>query len=143
MNSNETYKFINLKEIKWLWIIVVIIIIIITIFLNQNIYSTMNLKSIVIKEENKYHLLMSVEQDQIETIIQKQHLLINNEQYKYEVVRINDQLEVINDMNYQTVVISLTLPNIYQTENLIIKTKIIMEKERLFHKMTNILLERE
>lgn len=64
-------------------------------------------KGFIIKEENNYFIKIYSELNDIKKIIKGSKLKINNKNYKYDIVKINNELLIdnLNMINYKEVII--------------------------------------
>lgn len=98
-------------------------------------------KGIVVLDKDKYYLKLYVDFENIETIINNSSILINEDDYQYNIVSISNLLESNYD-NYQ--IFYLQIPNLSKNllvNNLVINYKILTGNEILIKYIKNIVKE--
>lgn len=98
-------------------------------------------KGIVVLDKDNYYLKLYVDFENIETIINNSSILINEDDYQYNIVSISNLLESNYD-NYQ--IFYLQLPNLSKNllvNNLVINYKILTGNEILIKYIKNIVKE--
>ena len=98
-------------------------------------------KGIVVLDKDNYYLKLYVDFENIETIINNSSILINEDDYQYNIVSISNLLESNYD-NYQ--ICYLQIPNLSKNllvNNLVINYKILTGNEILIKYIKNIVKE--
>ena len=98
-------------------------------------------KGIVVLDKDNYYLKLYVDFENIETIINNSSILINEDDYQYNIVSISNLLESNYD-NYQ--IFYLQIPNLSKNllvNNLVINYKILIGNEILIKYIKNIVKE--
>lgn len=98
-------------------------------------------KGIVVLDKDNYYLKLYVDFENIETIINNSSILINEDDYQYNIVSISNLLESNYD-NYQ--IFYLQIPNLSKNllvNNLVINYKILTDNEILIKYIKNIVKE--
>lgn len=98
-------------------------------------------KGIVVLDNDNYYLKLYVDFENIETIINNSSILINEDNYQYNIVSISDLLESNYD-NYQIFYLQILNPNKnLLVNNLVINYKILTGRESLIKYIKNIVKE--
>lgn len=98
-------------------------------------------KGIVVLDKDNYYLKLYVDFENIETIINNSSILINEDNYQYNIVSISDLLESNYD-NYQIFYLQILNPNKnLLVNNLVINYKILTGRESLIKYIKNIVKE--
>lgn len=88
-------------------------------------------KGIVVLDNDNYYLKLYVDFENIETIINNSSILINEDNYQYNIISISDLLESNYD-NYQIFYLQILNPNKnLLVNNLVINYKILTDRESL------------
>lgn len=88
-------------------------------------------KGIVVLDNDDYYLKLYVDFENIETIINNSSILINEDNYQYNIISISDLLESNYD-NYQIFYLQILNPNKnLLVNNLVINYKILTGRESL------------
>lgn len=98
-------------------------------------------KGIVVLDKDNYYLKLYVDFENIDTIINNSSILINEDDYQYNIVSISNLLESNYD-NYQ--IFYLQIPNLSKNllvNNLVINYKILTGNEILIKYIKNIVKE--
>ena len=98
-------------------------------------------KGIVVLDKDNYYLKLYVDFENIETIINNSSILINEDDYQYNIVSISNLVESNYD-NYQ--IFYLQIPNLSKNllvNNLVINYKILTGNEILIKYIKNIVKE--
>lgn len=98
-------------------------------------------KGIVVLDNDNYYLKIYVDFENIETIINNSSILINEDNYQYNIISISDLLESNYD-NYQIFYLQILNPNKnLLVNNLVINYKILTGRESLIKYIKNIVKE--
>lgn len=98
-------------------------------------------KGIVVLDNENYYLKIYVDFENIETIINNSSILINEDNYQYNIISISDLLESNYD-NYQIFYLQILNPNKnLLVNNLVINYKILTGRESLIKYIKNIVKE--
>lgn len=98
-------------------------------------------KGIVVLDNDNYYLKLYVDFENIETIINNSSILINEDNYQYNIISISDLLESNYD-NYQIFYLQILNPNKnLLVNNLVINYKILTGRESLIKYIKNIVKE--
>lgn len=98
-------------------------------------------KGIVVLDNDNYYLKLYVDFENIETIINNSSILINEDNYQYNIVSISDLLESNYD-NYQIFYLQILNPNKnLLVNNLVINYKILTGRESLIKYIKKIVKE--
>lgn len=98
-------------------------------------------KGIVVLDNENYYLKLYVDFENIETIINNSSILINEDNYQYNIISISDLLESNYD-NYQIFYLQILNPNKnLLVNNLVINYKILTGRESLIKYIKNIVKE--
>lgn len=98
-------------------------------------------KGIVVLDKDNYYLKLYVDFENIETIINNSSILINEDNYQYNIISISDLLESNYD-NYQIFYLQILNPNKnLLVNNLVINYKILTGRESLIKYIKNIVKE--
>lgn len=98
-------------------------------------------KGIVVLDKDNYYLKLYVDFENIETIINNSSILINEDNYQYNIVSISDLLESNYD-NYQIFYLQILNPNKnLLVNNLVINYKILTGRESLIKYIKKIVKE--
>ena len=98
-------------------------------------------KGIVVLDNDDYYLKLYVDFENIETIINNSSILINEDNYQYNIISISDLLESNYD-NYQIFYLQILNPNKnLLVNNLVINYKILTGRESLIKYIKNIVKE--
>lgn len=98
-------------------------------------------KCIVVLDNDNYYLKLYVDFENIETIINNSSILINEDNYQYNIISISDLLESNYD-NYQIFYLQILNPNKnLLVNNLVINYKILTGRESLIKYIKNIVKE--
>lgn len=139
---NNPVSFLKMKPKIYISFVLLIILLIIIYGLNQKISSTINFQGVVYKN-NEYELVLFVPYNQVLRVINNNQIVIDKEELNYNIIGISDDLKMLNNQNYQEVVIKLNLNSKYKINNLFIETKIIISKDKIYKKIWNNIIERE
>lgn len=98
-------------------------------------------KGIVVLDKDNYYLKLYVDFENIETIINNSSILINEDNYQYNIISISDLLESNYD-NYQIFYLQILNPNKnLLVNNLVINYKILTGRESLIKYIKKIVKE--
>lgn len=98
-------------------------------------------KGIVVLDKDNYYLKLYVNFENIETIINNSSILINEDNYQYNIISISDLLESNYD-NYQIFYLQILNPNKnLLVNNLVINYKILTGRESLIKYIKKIVKE--
>lgn len=98
-------------------------------------------KGIVVLDKDNYYLKLYVDFENIETIINNSSILINKDNYQYNIISISDLLESNYD-NYQIFYLQILNPNKnLLVNNLVINYKILTGRESLIKYIKKIVKE--
>lgn len=98
-------------------------------------------KGIVVLDNDNYYLKLYVDFENIETIINNSSILINEDNYQYNIISISDLLESNYD-NYQIFCLQILNPNKnLLVNNLVINYKILTGRESLIKYIKKIVKE--
>lgn len=98
-------------------------------------------KGIVVLDNDNYYLKLYADFENIETIINNSSILINEDNYQYNIISISDLLESNYD-NYQIFYLQILNPNKnLLVNNLVINYKILTGRESLIKYIKNIVKE--
>ena len=98
-------------------------------------------KGIVVLDNDNYFLKLYVDFENIETIINNSSILINEDNYQYNIISISDLLESNYD-NYQIFYLQILNPNKnLLVNNLVINYKILTGRESLIKYIKKIVKE--
>lgn len=98
-------------------------------------------KGIVVLDNDDYYLKLYVDFENIETIINNSSILINEDNYQYNIISISDLLESNYD-NYQIFYLQILNPNKnLLVNNLVINYKILTGRESLIKYIKKIVKE--
>lgn len=98
-------------------------------------------KGIVVLDNDNYYLKLYVDFENIETIINNSSILINEDNYQYNIISISDLLES-NYVNYQIFYLQILNPNKnLLVNNLVINYKILTDRESLIKYIKKIVKE--
>lgn len=98
-------------------------------------------KGIVVLDNENYYLKLYVDFENIETIINNSSILINEDNYQYNIISISDLLESNYD-NYQIFYLQILNPNKnLLVNNLVINYKILTGRESLIKYIKKIVKE--
>lgn len=98
-------------------------------------------KGIVVLDNDNYYLKLYVDFENIETIINNSSILINEDNYQYNIISISDLLESNYD-NYQIFYLQILNPNKnLLVNNLVINYQILTGRESLIKYIKNIVKE--
>lgn len=98
-------------------------------------------KGIVVLDNDNYYLKLYVDFENIETIINNSSILINEDNYQYNIISISDLLESNYD-NYQIFYLQILNPNKnLLVNNLVINYKILTDRESLIKYIKKIVKE--
>lgn len=98
-------------------------------------------KGIVVLNNDNYYLKLYVDFENIETIINNSSILINEDNYQYNIISISDLLESNYD-NYQIFYLQILNPNKnLLVNNLVINYKILTGRESLIKYIKKIVKE--
>lgn len=98
-------------------------------------------KGIVVLDNDNYYLKLYVDFENIETIINNSSILINEDNYQYNIISISDLLESNYD-NYQIFYLQILNPNKnLLVNNLVINYKILTGRESLIKYIKKIVKE--
>lgn len=98
-------------------------------------------KGIVVLDNDNYYLKIYVDFENIETIINNSSILINEDNYQYNIISISDLLESNYD-NYQIFYLQILNPNKnLLVNNLVINYKILTDRESLIKYIKKIVKE--
>ena len=112
-NSIEAEIFLR-KEISFVYKIVLLVMILIVcmtfIILNINYQTVLNLDAMVKRVNNIYLVMMQVSADDIKYIINNNKIKIDDDEFYYEVYKIDKELYMSDNMkNYKVVYLRLNL----------------------------------
>ena len=98
-------------------------------------------KGIVVLDNDDYYLKLYVDFENIETIINNSSILINEDNYQYNIISISDLLESNYD-NYQIFYLQILNPNKnLLVNNLVINYKILTGRESLIKYIKKIVIQ--
>lgn len=98
-------------------------------------------KGIVVLDNDNFYLKLYVDFENIETIINNSSILINEDNYQYNIISISDLLESNYD-NYQIFYLQILNPNKnLLVNNLVINYKILTDRESLIKYIKKIVKE--
>ena len=140
-NSIEAEIFLR-KEISFVYKIVLLVMILIVcmtfIILNINYQTVLNLDAMVKRVNNIYLVMMQVSADDIKYIINNNKIKIDDDEFYYEVYKIDKELYISDNMkNYKVVYLRLNLDKKYQVDNLAISVKVNKENKMIFEYLKN------
>lgn len=143
MSNSEKYNFLKLKPKNILCSIMLVVVATIIIILFQESTVAYDISALVVKNDEEYYLLVSVPIKNVKHFNDNNYMIIDQKKEAYKIIKIEDNLNVINGNNYQNLIIKTNLSNKNKKENLIIEIKIILNKLKIYQKIGNILKERE
>lgn len=143
-NSIEAEIFLR-KEISFVYKIVLLVMILIVcmtfIILNMNYQTVLNLDAMVKRVNNIYLVMMQVSADDIKYIINNNKIKIDDDEFYYEVYKIDKELYISDNMkNYKVVYLRLNLDKKYQVDNLAISVKVNKENKMIFEYLKNYIM---
>ena len=143
-NSIEAEIFLR-KEISFVYKIVLLVMILIVcmtfIILNINYQTVLNLDAMVKRVNNIYLVMMQVSADDIKYIINNNKIKIYDDEFYYEVYKIDKELYISDNMkNYKVVYLRLNLDKKYQVDNLAISVKVNKENKMIFEYLKNYIM---
>lgn len=143
-NSIEAEIFLR-KEISFVYKIVLLVMIFIVcmtfIILNMNYQTVLNLDAMVKRVNNIYLVMMQVSADDIKYIINNNKIKIDDDEFYYEVYKIDKELYISDNMkNYKVVYLRLNLDKKYQVDNLAISVKVNKENKMIFEYLKNYIM---
>lgn len=116
----------------------IIMIILAHLFKVEKYYQS---KGIVVLDKDNYYLKLYVDFENIETIINNSSILINEDNYRYNIISISNLLESNYD-NYQIFYLQILNPNKnLLVNNLVINYKILTGRESLIKYIKKIVKE--
>ncbi len=143
-NSIEAEIFLR-KEISFVYKIVLLVMILIVcmtfIILNMNYQTVLNLDAMVKRVNNIYLVMMQVSADDIKYIINNNKIKIDDDEFYYEVYKIDKELYISDNMkNYKVVYLRLNLDKKYQVDNLAVSVKVNKENKMIFEYLKNYIM---
>lgn len=143
-NSIEAEIFLR-KEISFVYKIVLLVMILIVcmtfIILNINYQTVLNLDAMVKRVNNIYLVMMQVSADDIKYIINNNKIKIDDDEFYYEVYKIDKELYMSDNMkNYKVVYLRLNLDKKYQVDNLAVSVKVNKENKMIFEYLKNYIM---
>lgn len=143
-NSIEAEIFLR-KEISFVYKIVLLVMIFIVcmtfIILNMNYQTVLNLDAMVKRVNNIYLVMMQVSADDIKYIINNNKIKIDDDEFYYEVYKIDKELYISDNMkNYKVVYLRLNLDKKYQVDNLAVSVKVNKENKMIFEYLKNYIM---
>lgn len=143
-NSIEAEIFLR-KEISFVYKIVLLVMIFIVcmtfIILNMNYQTVLNLDAMVKRVNNIYLVMMQVSADDIKYIINNNKIKIDDDEFYYEVYKIDKELYMSDNMkNYKVVYLRLNLDKKYQVDNLAVSVKVNKENKMIFEYLKNYIM---
>ena len=143
-NSIEAEIFLR-KEISFVYKIVLLVMILIVcmtfIILNINYQTVLNLDAMVKRVNNIYLVMMQVSADDIKYIINNNKIKIDDDEFYYEVYKIDKELYISDNMkNYKVVYLRLNLDKKYQVDNLAASVKVNKENKMIFEYLKNYIM---
>ncbi len=143
-NSIEAEIFLR-KEISFVYKIVLLVMIFIVcmtfIILNINYQTVLNLDAMVKRVNNIYLVMMQVSADDIKYIINNNKIKIDDDEFYYEVYKIDKELYISDNMkNYKVVYLRLNLDKKYQVDNLAVSVKVNKENKMIFEYLKNYIM---
>ena len=143
-NSIEAEIFLR-KEISFVYKIVLLVMILIVcmtfIILNINYQTVLNLDAMVKRVNNIYLVMMQVSADDIKYIINNNKIKIDDDEFYYEVYKIDKELYISDNMkNYKVVYLRLNLDKKYQVDNLAISVKVNKENKMIVEYLKNYIM---
>lgn len=143
-NSIEAEIFLR-KEISFVYKIVLLVMILIVcmtfIILNMNYQMVLNLDAMVKRVNNIYLVMMQVSADDIKYIINNNKIKIDDDEFYYEVYKIDKELYMSDNMkNYKVVYLRLNLDKKYQVDNLAVSVKVNKENKMIFEYLKNYIM---
>lgn len=143
-NSIEAEIFLR-KEISFVYKIVLLVMILIVcmtfIILNMNYQMVLNLDAMVKRVNNIYLVMMQVSADDIKYIINNNKIKIDDDEFYYEVYKIDEELYISDNMkNYKVVYLRLNLDKKYQVDNLAVSVKVNKENKMIFEYLKNYIM---
>lgn len=143
-NSIEAEIFLR-KEISFVYKIVLLVMILIVcmtfIILNINYQTVLNLDAMVKRVNNIYLVMMQVSADDIKYIINNNKIKIDDDEFYYEVYKIDKELYISDNMkNYKVVYLRLNLDKKYQVDNLAVSVKVNKENKMIFEYLKNYIM---
>lgn len=143
-NSIEAEIFLR-KEISFVYKIVLLVMILIVcmtfIILNINYQTVLNLDAMVKRVNNIYLVMMQVSADDIKYVINNNKIKIDDDEFYYEVYKIDKELYISDNMkNYKVVYLRLNLDKKYQVDNLAISVKVNKENKMIFEYLKNYIM---
>lgn len=102
-------------------------------------------KGFIIKEENNYFIKIYSELNDIKKIIKGSKLKINNKNYKYDIVKINNELLIdnLNMINYKEVIIYVPIDNNELILNNVLDIKIKYDERLISNIVYNFITGKE
>lgn len=112
--------------------IVVVIILSLIIFFILCYYRTYyDIRGVVIKEDNNYYIRIYVPLDDIKYIANNDIVLINDKEYRYNVISIDNEYFTDNVNTYQIIMIECYLTEKYKINNLTLDLKFLKENKKI------------
>lgn len=137
MSDIRSFIIINRKTrfvITLFSFVSVLIIFILLLFLNLKYQKYIRIDGQVIKNDDKYKLLVYLNPEQLNTIKENNELFINGIKYSYDIDSISDEYFISNDYKiYLNVVLNVDLKNSDKIINNLLKIKVLESNERLFY----------
>lgn len=131
--DNEIIMQRKISPIVYVYIMIIIVIflslIIFFILFHYKTYYRIN--GIVIEEESNFYIKTYVPLDDLKYITKNDSLFINNEEYKYKIISIDDEYFTDNITTYQVLKIEVEFPKKYKFNNLNLKLKLIKDNKRI------------
>ena len=129
MNTVESYALYS-KDYKittYLFIIFVLILFSAYTLSNYNYKTFYYTYGIINNIDDKYYLVVLNDINDNSYLINNNHLFIDNNKYLYQIYKIEEELKIEENLNYQIFYLDINLEQKYLKNNLIVNIKILKE----------------
>ena len=129
MNTVESYALYS-KDYKittYLFIIFVLILFSAYTLSNYNYKTFYYTYGIINNIDDKYYLVVLNDINDNSYLINNNHLFIDDNKYLYQIYKIEEELKIEENLNYQIFYLDINLEQKYLKNNLIVNIKILKE----------------
>lgn len=138
MNYNIDSEIILQRKINpiiYIYTLVIIIIVLsfILLMLFCKYQTYLNIKGIIVNEDNHYYIIAYLPLDDIKIITDNSTLYIDKEKYDYSIIELSEEYIADNITTYQRIKIDTNIPSKYQINNLTINLKIPKENKKIIN----------
>lgn len=114
----------NILIKRFILLVTILLLLIAYILFSFNYQSYYETIGIIAKVEDNYYLVVYNDINKNKYLTNNNYLIINEKKYSYDIEKIETDIQVQNQINYQLIYLNINLEEKYQLENLILYLKI-------------------